>query len=64
MNNDDRIEKLEQEITEARINVSAIKAQLPYLATHADISRLVLWLVGLGLTSIISIAFGVLNYLK
>lgn len=45
-------------------DVAAIKSQLPYFATHADINKLLMWMIGVGLTSVISIILGVLNYLK
>lgn len=45
-------------------DIATIKAKLPYFATHADISRLLMWLIGIGFTSLVSIVFGILNYLK
>lgn len=63
-----RVEKLEHNVAELRVDVAAIKAQIPYLATHADIqtaiSRLLMWLIGVGLASLTSIVIGILNYLK
>lgn len=75
-----RVSSLEHHVTNLRIDtaeikailptlakqedVVAIKAQLPYFATHADITRLLMWQMSVGLASLISIAIGILNYFK
>lgn len=77
---ENRVEKLEHSVTELRVDVAhikgtlpslakqediaAIKAQLGNFATHSDIKNLIIGLMGIGVTSIIGIVFGILNYLK
>lgn len=58
------VSNLKDDVTELRVDMAHIKGTMPHLATHADISRMLMWLVGVTATSIISIAFGFLNYIK
>lgn len=74
------VTQLQRDVTELRIDtaqikgtllslakqedVAAIKSQIPHFATHADITRLLMWLIGVGIGTMGTIVMGILNYLK
>lgn len=78
MSTEQRVDKLEYDVTELKndvkelkkdvaglkIDVATIKERLMHVVTHADLAKLMMWMLGLSVASLISIIVGVLNYLK